>query len=294
MELEQAATADAEPTSRYLELEGLKLHYLDWGGDSRQHTFLLLHGGSAHAHWWDHVAPLLVEQGRVLALDFRGHGGSDWVRPANYGIQIYVEDVRAMIDHLGTRVILGGHSMGGEVAQWFAARHPEKLEALLCVDSPFGGPPLMRRLMWRWRRLKMRRTRGPGRPELKTLDDVRRRFKLSPPDTYLKRHQLERLAHLGAEQLPNGNWAFRVDPETRNWRRMNRQRMRRPDPKAITAPTLILRGDQSGLVSARSSRRMHARIRGSVYREIPRAFHHVPLDNPADTAQAIIEFVDTL
>ena len=290
MTLRQAATAEAEPTNSYLTVGGIRLHYLDWGGDPANRTFLLLHGGSAHAHWWDTVAPQLVPCGRVLALDFRGHGRSAWVRPPNYGFRIYVDDVRKMIEHLGCRVILIGHSMGGEVAQWTAALHPELLDALVCVDSPFGGPPLLRRLMWRWRRKKFKGTR----PELKSLDAIQRKFRLSPPGTHLSREDLERLALLGAEQLPNGNWAFRVDPETRNWRKMNRQMRRRPNLTAIRLPTLILRGEQSGLVTHRNARRMNAKIRGSVHREIPRAFHHVPLDNPDDTASAIIEFIDSL
>lgn len=57
-------------------------------------------------------------------------------------------------------------------------------------------------------------------------------------------------------------------------------------------PVLILRGAQSTLMGARPSLRMHRKIRGSVYKEIPRAFHHVPLDNPRDTADAMIEFVE--
>jgi pimeloyl-ACP methyl ester carboxylesterase len=107
----------------------------------------------------------------------------------------------------------------------------------------------------------------------------------------LTRIEIERLAMLGAEQLPSGAWAYRFDPETRAWRKHG-ARMNRPSLKKITAPTLLLRGAQSGLVSAPHVQRMHRKIRGSVLKEIPRAYHHVPLDNPGDTAAAIIEFVE--
>ncbi len=121
----------AEPTHRYVEVEGLKLHYLDWGGDPDKRTFVLLHGGAAHVHWWDGVAPLLTPYGRVLALDFRGHGRSQWAKDGMYGPPSYLKDVRGLIESLGTRVILVGHSMGGAVAQWVAVTHPELLEALI-------------------------------------------------------------------------------------------------------------------------------------------------------------------
>lgn len=105
--------------------------------------------------------------------------------------------------------------------------------------------------------------------------------------------EIKRLALLGAEQLPGGAWAFRFDPQTRAWRKHGIT-MTRPKLGKITTPTLLLRGDQSGLVSRPHVARMHRKIRGSILKEIPRAFHHVPLDNPGDTAAAIIEFVEKL
>jgi len=289
MAQEQAATVLTEPTHRYVEVEGLKLHYLDWGGDPDKRTFVLLHGGAAHAHWWDGVAPMLTRYGRVLALDFRGHGRSQWADSEHYGPPAYLRDVRGLIESLGTRAVLVGHSMGGAVAQWVAVTHPELLDALVIVDAPHGGPPLFRRLMWRWRR----RSHGGVRPELRSAGDIIRKFRLHPPETNLTRLEIERLAILGAEQLPSGAWAFRFDPETRVWRKHG-NRMTRPKLKKIATPTLLLRGDQSGLVSRPHVTRMHRKIRGSVLKEIPRAFHHVPLDNPGDTAAAIIEFVEKL
>lgn len=290
MRVERAAAAPAEPTSSFFEAHGLKLHYLDWGGDPESCTFVLLHGGGAHAHWWDLVAPQLTALGRVVALDFRGHGRSQWASPPHYGPQAYVEDLRALIEHLGTRPVVVGHSMGGAVAQWAATLFPELLSALVIVDAPNGPPPLWRRLMWGWRR----RARGLNqRPELDSAEAIVRRFRLSPPETYLSRDAMERLALAGAEQLPNGRWAFRFDPQTWAWRRTDGNQ-RRPRLRAISLPTLILRGAQSTLVSGWRASAMHRRIRGSVFREIPRAFHHVPLDNPDPTAAAIAEFVQAL
>ncbi len=73
-------------------------------------------------------------------------------KPGIYGPPAYLNDVRGLIESLGTRVMLVGHSMGGAVAQWVAVTHPDLLEALIIVDAPHGPPPLFRRLMWRWRR----------------------------------------------------------------------------------------------------------------------------------------------
>ncbi len=101
---------------------------------------------------------------------------------------------------------------------------------------------------------------------------------------------LARLGVQGAERLSDRRWAFRFDPQTRAWRRIGGN-LKRPNLRDVRLPTLILRGAHSTLVSRWRARSMHWRIKGSVFREIPRAFHHVPLDNPDDTAAAIIDFV---
>jgi pimeloyl-ACP methyl ester carboxylesterase len=288
MQHQQAATAVAEPTSRYAELNGLKLHYFDWGGDAAKHTILFCHGGSAHAHWWDHVAPPLTAKGRVLALDFRGHGRSQWAQ--SYGPSAHIEDLKAFLrDHLRTPVVLVGHSMGGEISQRVAVDCPELLEALVVVDSPHGGPPLRTRLLWRWKRRKQ----GGERPEFATAEDLARRFRLSPPGHNLTPEAIKTLALKGSEQLPHGTWAFRFDPKTRKMVRGWRNHLS-PPIKRIKMPVLILRGEHSALVTPRKARWMHRKISGSVFKEVPRAHHHVPLDNPDDTAAAIGEFVDSL
>ncbi|MDB5107162.1 MAG: alpha/beta hydrolase, partial [Candidatus Binatus sp.] len=62
---------------------GLTLNCLDYGGE-RKHSLLFIHGGSAHAHWWDFVAPAFIDDFHVLALDLRGHGDSEWSKDWAY------------------------------------------------------------------------------------------------------------------------------------------------------------------------------------------------------------------
>ena len=281
-----AATATAEPTDKFVTLDGLKLHYLDWGVDPAKGTIVLVHGGSANLHWWDLAAPQLTAGGRVLALDFRGHGLSQWAVPPHYGPAGYIKDVEGFLRFVGSPVLLVAHSMGGAVAMWVAAMHPELLEGLVVVDSRGGPPPFWRKLQWRWRH----RAKGRPRPELPSKQDIIRRFRLHPEGTYLSDQALAELGVKSAVQLPNGKWAFCFDPQTRGWRQSGTVRL--PSVRHVKVPTLILRGAQSTLLSPWRARRLRRKIKGSVYEEIPRAFHHVPLDNPAATAAAIIEFVE--
>jgi esterase len=283
-----AATAAAEPTGKFVTLNGLKLHYLDWGGDADAGTVVLIHGGSANVHWWDTTAPLLTSAGRVLALDFRGHGHSQWAVPPHYGPAGYIDDIEGFLNYLGVPVILVGHSMGGAVVMWVAARHRERLEGLIVVDSRGGPPPLWRKLQWRWRH----RAKARPRPELPSSEDIVRRFRLHPEGTYLSQRALAELAFKSAEQLANGRWAFCFDPQTRGWRKSGQITL--PSVRKVAVPTLILRGARSTLLSSRRARWLARKIKGSMLREVPHAYHHVPLDNPQATAAAMLEFIGGL
>lgn len=71
---------------RFVEANGLKLHYLDYGTEGRR-PMLCVHGGGAHAHWFDFVAPGFNKNYHVRALDLRGHGESQWADPPVYSFE---------------------------------------------------------------------------------------------------------------------------------------------------------------------------------------------------------------
>ena len=112
---------------------GVRLHYRDWGG--KGWPVLLLHGLSSTAHIWDLVAPLLVEEARVIALDLRGHGQSD--KPdADYNFETIGPDVFNVIAELEMdRPVLVGHSFGATVGLWVASRDADLLGGLIMVDG---------------------------------------------------------------------------------------------------------------------------------------------------------------
>lgn len=96
---------------------------------------VLVHGlGGSAEHWRPQLDHLRAER-RALAIELRGHGGSEPPDDGAFGIERFAADVAAAVDELGIdRFVLAGHSLGGSVAVEYAARHPERVAALLLVD----------------------------------------------------------------------------------------------------------------------------------------------------------------
>lgn len=111
--------------------DGLALSYLDTGGNNPTLIFL-------HAHWMEattyaNLADKLAQEWRIIALDQRGHGNSDHAQ--SYTRADYLGDLDALFDHLGIKTaVLLGNSLGGVNAYQFAARHPERVTALIIED----------------------------------------------------------------------------------------------------------------------------------------------------------------
>jgi pimeloyl-ACP methyl ester carboxylesterase len=116
-------------------VNGLALHYLDWGGDGE--PLLLLSGLFGSAHAFDDLAPRLTETHRVLALTRRGHGRSD-APPTGYGLNVLVEDINGFLDELHLdRVHVAGVSAGGVEAALLAIRHPDRVARIVYLDSAY-------------------------------------------------------------------------------------------------------------------------------------------------------------
>ncbi|MFF1511683.1 alpha/beta fold hydrolase [Streptomyces sp. NPDC058326] len=118
--------------------DGVRLLCRDWGGSGPD--VLLLHGLAGHAGEWDATARLLRDSGhRVVALDQRGHGGSER-HPGDVSRAAYVADAVAVVGQLGLeRPVLVGQSLGGSTALLTAAAHPGLPRALVLVEAGPGG-----------------------------------------------------------------------------------------------------------------------------------------------------------
>ncbi len=130
------AALSAQPayTDRFIEVNGLRLHYLDWGSADKP-PFIMLHGISRVAHQFDHLAPYFTANYHVIAIDMRGHGDSAWSPEGAYIVEDYVKDLEAFAGKLNLRnLTLLGNSTGGRVVQVYAGLHPDRVSRLIVED----------------------------------------------------------------------------------------------------------------------------------------------------------------
>jgi pimeloyl-ACP methyl ester carboxylesterase len=100
----------------------------------------LHHGFGEGAYVWDSFAASVAKLFRTLAIDLRGHGDSSWHPKGEYGVECHIADLLEVIDALRLdRLVLVGHSLGGEIAIRIAAARPESVIGLVVVDF---GPDL--------------------------------------------------------------------------------------------------------------------------------------------------------
>jgi pimeloyl-ACP methyl ester carboxylesterase len=120
-------------TSNFVTVNGIRLHYLDWGGTGS--TLIFLTGMGSSAYIYNKFAPRFTDRFRVLALTRRGHGDSDYPE-TGYDADTLVEDIRQFMDQLKIeKTILAGHSLAGVELTHFAATYPERVEKLIYLEA---------------------------------------------------------------------------------------------------------------------------------------------------------------
>jgi pimeloyl-ACP methyl ester carboxylesterase len=135
--LEQLKARWAPPPSRFLDLDGMSVHYRDEGTGP---AVVLLHGTGSSLHTWDAWASALGQSHRVIRMDLPAFGLTGPRPDADYRIDTYVDFVQHFVARLGVdHFALAGSSLGGDIAWRFAAAHPSSVDALVLVDA--GGYP---------------------------------------------------------------------------------------------------------------------------------------------------------
>jgi pimeloyl-ACP methyl ester carboxylesterase len=279
------------PRDHFVTANRLKLHLLEWGTGDR--VVLLLHGFLEHAHVWDWVAPRLADAGyHVYALDWRGHGDSEWIGAGGYYHFLdYVADLAGVVRALGGRVALVAHSMGGGAALLYAGTEPERVSALVSIEGlgmPDMDPDMAPERVVEWLHGIERVAQRPA-TQLSLAAAVER-FRARFPH-FSETVALHMVEH-GTRDVGGGRvWKF--DP-------LHQTRAPLPVPVAqarafwrrVTCPVLYVEGESSFLrLSATDITERLAALRARRV-TIAGAAHHPHLEQPEALAQTLVAFFD--
>jgi len=265
------ARALAKPgLSRWVELEGNRLHYLEWPGPDSAPAILLVHGFRAQAHWWDFTAPLLAADFRVIALDLGGMGDSG--HRAVYSHRGFADDIATVARHLYLRdTILIGHSFGGIVAVDAAYHFPELFAHAILIDSKVSFAD------------DDHRTDGPPAHPPKMRSDraiALQRFRVVPEQEGIDAAILQHIAQHSLQQI-DGLWTWKFDPLCAAPDLVVAEQHESDMLRQLTMPVDFIYGEHSAIISREFARRVGACIRtGRTPIEIPDARHHILLDQP--------------
>jgi len=239
-------------------------------GDMAGETILLVHCGGGHSGWWSELLPSLPQNLQIVTMDLSGHGDSG--RRVKYSPEDWAAEVAAVARQTssGAPVTIVGHSLGGLVGIYTAARFPEVVSNLILVD-----PPVLH--------VKARDT--PLRTKIyNSPEDALARFRLRPPETKASQQVLLAIARQGLKQVDNG-WAWKYDPAASQCFTVEGVAAQLAQ---IACPTSCIYGEFSPYVDETTACYIgDIAQRAVAATSIPGAYHHIPLDAPVELAVAI-------
>ena len=257
-----------QPESIKIESAGAVLNLLLWGEQDKP-ALLFIHGGAAHAGWWRFIAPFFMPDYRCVAVDLSGHGHSE--HRETYPAGIWAEEILELIDMADVfpvRPVIVGHSMGGLTGIRVAAQ--ADIPGLIIVDaavrpeSPSGSKHVRRNIL--------------GRDRLyASKQDALDSFRLIPPQPVLNSEIVAYIAECSVRQVAGG-WTWLFDPGA----------FRHLTPVSlfgmlgnVSCPVALLRGENSRILDSETAADMCNAFGGRTSLiEIPRAYHHILVDQP--------------
>ena len=257
--------AAATYQDKFITSDGRRIHYQDWG-DPRKPAFIMLHGISRSGHSYDHIAPHFLTDYRVIAMDLRGHGDSDWSPNGAYLVEDFVKDLHALVQQLNLRnVVLTGCSMGGRVVQVYAGMYPDRVSKVIVQDVGPERPETVTRGLTD----RIKREMEGWKSEEELFASLRRNARVSED---IHRSWIR----WDTRKLPNGNVAWKYDPNVTQglgpielWDYI----------KKIKAPTLYVVGGRSNLVPPDTQQQLGALPNIEVV-SIPEAGHYPHEETP--------------
>jgi esterase len=268
-------------------LRQMRFHFLEWGHADAP-PIVLLHGGHQSAHSWDLVSLHLAQRYRVLALDQRGHGDSEWARDVIYSNNEMSLDAEAFVGAMGLhKPVVIGHSMGGRNTMLLTRRNQALLRAAVIVDV---GPELSEKGRMAIAGFVQ------GNQEFDDLEHFVRNVRQYDP--YRSREHIERTVKYNMLERADGKYVSKCDS---NPRRLNIVRGSGPlenitleEAAAFDLPVLLVRGENSNILAPDAAERFAAALPHGRLVTVPECGHNVHGQNTKGFIAAVSGFLETV
>ena len=261
------------------------IFYQKWGTPDNP-GIVLVHGSGAHSHWWDFVAPLLIDQYEVCALDLSGMGSSD--HREHYSPEIFGEEIIAVAEDSGffdnrpSNLIICGHSLGGYMSIHAANLASEDIKGVIMIDSPIRPPHFDYSNHQGSGPIRKRKTY----PDKKTILE---RFKLAPDQPTDFPFVIDYIAKNSIQEV-NGGFEWKFDDTL--FSKLGYPHMPKNNAFNLLCPLGFIYGENSALVTEPILNYMKSKFKEDTpIIEIKGAHHHVLLDKPIELAETIKKIV---
>ncbi len=269
-----------KPDIKTVKIKGSKISYNCWG-EKNKPGLIFVHGGMAHADWWNFITPYFLKTHRVIAMNLGGMGDSDWRK--EYSTETWGLEIEGVCkkEKLKKPIIIG-HSLGGMCGVYAASIMKKNLYGLVIVDTailpPSDKPPKFD--------FKIRANKT-----YRSLKEIKSRFRLVPGQIDALEYIMDYIAEKSIKKN-KGGWTWKFDP---NYMKifnsesfLERQAVYRNKLKGLKCRVAILRGEKSVIFPGSSAKYMHELMdKKSPIINVPEAHHHIMVDQPMALISAL-------
>jgi pimeloyl-ACP methyl ester carboxylesterase len=273
----------ANTESEFVEIEGMQVHFRDEGFSKDTLPIVLIHGTGASLHTWEAWVSELKSEHRIITLDLPAYGLTGPNQTGDYSQDFYVSFMEKFLSKLNIkRCVLGGNSLGGGITWAYALEHPERVDKMILVDA--GGYPMVSKSV-------------PIAFQIARMPVLNNLFKYILPHAIIEKslqnvyvhderitpELIERYYDLASREGNRKAFVDRMKSLVQNDKYLK--------IKTLTMPTLIIWGEQDGLIPTDVAEKFHKDLPNDTM-IIFKDLGHTPMEEePILTVRAVKEFL---
>jgi pimeloyl-ACP methyl ester carboxylesterase len=276
-----------EPKSGYVDVSGIRLHYLDWSGKGA--PIVILHATGFLGRIYAPIAAALTAVGQVYSYDQRGHGDSGLAPDGKYDWQRTVEDLAGFIAAMGFKSVRGlGHSAGGTAIGSLASARPELISRAVLIDPVIFETPAGPELGWRnpfiERTLKRKRV-------FDSVEAMFQNFHNKFPYATWRKEILRDYCEYGTRENSEGKRELKCRPEIEaRFYETSREFDGLGHILRCEVPLLVLFGQRGDSPGAMLSDKVAAGLKHGRVVNVTDAGHFIPMEKPGEVSRLAVEF----